>query len=516
VDIHTHYDGQATWDPYLTPSSWHGATTVVMGNCGVGFAPAKPEERDWLISVMESVEDIPGSALAEGMSWNWESFPEYLDALEAMPRAIDIGTQVPHCAVRSYVMGERCMTQKTAGAEDIAAMGEIVTEGLRAGALGFSSSRTMIHLTKDGQPVPGTFAGEDEMLGLGKAMQAAGHGVMELASDFTEEDSDLGWMKTVSRECQVPISVNLVQNDVDPRQWREVLDNIAQANRDGCQLVAQVSGRTTGLLMCLEGSMTPFTGRPSFRELQKLPFEQRLAELRKPEVRARILGEKLRPDAPGFARFIVRSFHKMFELGEQPDYEPEPHLSLAHQGQASGVDPQELAYDILLSKNGKGMIYFPLLNYSDSDFDAVREMMLDDNARFGLSDGGAHCGVICDVSMPSYLLSYWVRDRTRGERLPLEWVVHKQSQNTAELFGLKDRGLLKPGYRADINLIDFEKLQIKAPRMVYDLPGDARRLIQEVQGYRMTLCAGEVIFEDGVATGAMPGKLIRGPQSANP
>jgi N-acyl-D-amino-acid deacylase len=514
VDIHTHYDGQAAWDPYLTPSSWHGATTVVMGNCGVGFAPAKPDQREWLISLMESVEDIPGSALAEGLPWNWETFPEYLDALDNIPRAIDIGTQVPHCAVRSYVMGERCLTEKTAGAEDIEAMGEIVKEGLQAGALGFSTSRTMIHLTKDGEPVPGTFAGETEMLGLGAAMAAAGHGVLELASDFAERDADLGWMKELSSRYQVPVSMNLVQNDFAPEHWREVLDGIDTANTEGAKLIAQVSGRTTGMLMCLEGSITPFSGRATYGVMQKLPLAERMEKMKDPEIRAKILAERIDPDASRFVHFILNSWHKMFAFGEPLDYEPTADQSLAAKAEIAGCSPQEMAYDLLLENGGKGMIYFPLLNYSDNNFDAIREMMLHPHARFGLSDGGAHCGVICDVSMPSYLLSYWVRDRERGARLPLEWVVHKQTQDTAELFGLKDRGLLQAGYKADVNLIDFDKLEIKPPRMVYDLPTDARRLIQEVDGYRMTLCAGKVIFEDGVATGELPGKLIRGPQAA--
>jgi N-acyl-D-aspartate/D-glutamate deacylase len=514
VDIHTHYDGQATWDPYMTPSSWHGATTVVMGNCGVGFAPARPEERDWLISLMESVEDIPGTALAEGMTWNWESFPEYLDALEAQPRAIDIGTQVPHCAVRSYVMGERSLSQLTAGADDIEAMGRIVQEGLEAGALGFSTSRTVIHLTKDGEVVPGTYAGKQEMLGLGRAMQRAGHGVLELASDFTEEDADLGWMKQLSIECGVPVSVNLLQNDFQPTGWREVLERIEQANADGARLVAQVSGRTTGILMCLEGTVTPFAARPTWRALQKLPLAERVAELSRSEVKAQVLSEGLDREVPGIVRFMLRSWHKMWPLGELPDYEPLPEESLQARAEALGCSAEELAYDLLLENGGKGMIYFPLLNYADNDFEPIREMMLHPDARFGLSDGGAHCGVICDVSMPSYLLSYWARDRERGEKLPLEWLVHKQTRDTASLFGLDDRGLLAPGYRADINLIDFDGLQLKAPRMIYDLPGGARRLVQEVAGYRMTLCAGQVIYEDGEPTGALPGRLVRGPQPA--
>ncbi len=516
VDIHTHYDGQATWDPYLTPSSWHGATTVVMGNCGVGFAPAKPDEREWLISLMESVEDIPGTALAEGLPWNWESFPEYLDALDNMPRAIDIGTQVPHCAVRSYVMGKRCMTELTAGEDDIKAMGEIVQEGLEAGALGFSTSRTVIHLTKEGDPIPGTFAGTNEMLGLAKAMGSAGHGVLEIASDFAEQDADLGWMKQASKENDITVSVSLLQNDFKPQAWKDVLNNIDAANADGASLVAQVSGRPTGVLMCLEGSTNPFAGRPTFRRVQALPLTERVAEMRRPEVKEAILTERYEGGTSGFVKFILTSFHKMWELGEEPDYEPPTEDNLVARAEREGTTPEALAYDIMLKNGGRGMIYFPLLNYSDNNLDAAREMMLSEHSRFGLSDGGAHCGVICDVSMPSFLLTYWARDRAgnRGEGLPLEWLVHKQTQNTAVLFGLKDRGLLKPGYKADVNLIDFENLKIHAPKMVYDLPSDARRLVQSVDGYRMTICSGKVIYDNGQATGELPGKLIRGPQAA--
>ncbi len=513
VDIHTHYDGQAVWDPYLTPSSWHGATTVVMGNCGVGFAPARPDQHEWLISLMESVEDIPGTALAEGLPWNWETFPEYLDALDDIPRAIDVGTQVPHCAVRSYVMGERCLTEQTAAPDEVAAMGEIVREGLEAGALGFSTSRTVIHLTKDGEPVPGTFAGTEEMLGLGAAMQQAGHGVLEIASDFAEADADLGWMKKLSTDFDVPVSVAVLQNDFTPESWREVLDRVSQANAEGAQLVAQVSGRTTGVLMCLEGTMTPFHGRPTFHEVLTLPLEERVARLRDPKIRARILQERLDPSVPPFVHFVASSWHKMYPFTDSTDYEPEASESLAARAARQGVAPEELAYDVLLENGGKGMLYFPLLNYADNNFDPIREMILHPDARMGLSDGGAHCGVICDVSMPTYLLSYWARDRERGERLPLEFLVRKQTRETAELFGLHDRGLLEAGYKADINLIDFDKLEIKPPRMVYDLPTDARRLIQEVSGYRMTICSGEIIFEDGIATGTLPGKLIRGPQA---
>ncbi len=514
VDIHTHYDGQVTWDPYLTPSSWHGATTIVMGNCGVGFAPVRAEDREMLINLMESVEDIPGSALAEGINWEWESFPEYLDALDKMPRAIDVGAQVPHCSVRAYVMGERCMTEKTANAEDIEAMKDIVAEGLKAGAIGFSTSRTMVHLTKDNQPIPGTFAGEEEMRGMGEAIQKAGHGVIELSSDFTEDDADLGWMRKVSKEYNVPISMNVVQVPFRPTHYREVLENIDAANDDGAELYAQVSGRTVGLLLTLEGTVNPFTAKPSYREIAELPLEERVRIMKDPAFKEKILSEKNADDIVPIGVMILASIGNMFRLGDEPDYEPPQEESLASLAEAQGITPEELAYEILLENEGRGAIYFPLVNYTDGNFDAIREMMMHPKAIMGLSDGGAHCGVICDVSMPSFMLTHWVRDRKRGERVPLEWMVRKQTSETASLYGLNDRGLIKAGYKADINIIDFENLKILSPRMVYDLPTDARRLIQEAEGYRMTICSGEIIFENGKETGALPGKLIRGPQSA--
>ena len=513
VDIHTHYDGQALWDPYLTPSSWHGCTTVVMGNCGVGFAPVVKGQEEWLIELMESVEDIPGAALAEGIDWQWETFGGYLDALDRQPRAIDVGTQVPHCAVRAYVMGDRCLTETTADEYDIAAMSDIVRDGLRAGALGFSTSRTAVHRTKDGEVVPGTYAGEAEMYGIARGMQAAGHGVFQMASDLGEQDGDLRWMTNLSRDFGVRVSVNVFQGDGDPQSYRRVLAGMAAADAEGAQLSAQVSGRTAGLLMSLDGGLHPFQSKSAFRALRRLSRAERVAEMRKPEVRAAILAHEDRPLSPQ-AKLFLQGWHKMFELGDPPDYEPERSQSFAERAKREGTTPEALAYDALMALDGAGLIYFPLLNYSDYSLDPSFEMMQAPNTHFGGSDGGAHCGVICDVSLPTHNLAYWCRDRPRGSQLPVEFIVHKQTMGTASLHGLADRGRLAPGYRADVNVIDFRDLNVDSPRIAFDLPTGARRLIQGARGYLATIKNGVPIYENGEATEVLPGSLLRGPQAA--
>ncbi len=426
VDIHTHYDGQAMWDPYLTPSSWHGCTSVVMGNCGVGFAPVLPGQDQWLIELMESVEDIPGSALAEGVDFSWESFPEYLDALDARQRAIDIGTQVPHCAVRAYVMGERCIEETTASAEDIESMARIVRDGLKAGALGFSTSRTVVHLTKDGEKVPGTFAGEQELYGIAAGMREAGHGVFQMASDLGEQDGDLRWMTQLSKDFAVPISVNLFQNDGNPQQYKEILAAMHEARGEGAQVYAQVSGRTAGLLLSLDGTMHPFMSKNAYREIRHLPRAERIARMRDPAVKAAILAKEDRRLSRQ-AKLFLEGWHKMFRLGDPPNYEPTEAECFAQRAISEGVTPEELAYDTLMEFDGYGLIYFPLLNYSDYSFEPSFEMMQAPNTHFGGSDGGAHCGAICDVSLPTFNLAYWCRDRERGAQLLLEFMVHKQT-----------------------------------------------------------------------------------------
>ncbi len=512
VDIHTHYDGQATWDPYLAPSSWHGVTTVVMGNCGVGFAPAKPDSHDWLIGLMEGVEDIPGAALSEGINWAWESFPEYLDALESHPRVIDIGAQVPHGAVRAYVMGERGANNEKATAQDLEEMGRIVEAGIRAGALGFTTSRTVLHRSIEGEAVPGTFADEAEIFAIGQALGRAGSGVFEMASDLMPEGKELDWVRRLSKEVGRPITFALLQNDLDPTQWRRILDITEEANNEGAWIVPQVAGRPAGLLLGLEATIHPFVSHQTYKSIRHLPLKERVAEMMKPEVKAAMLEEKVKYNFP-LASYITSSFHKLFPLGNPPNYEPAPEDSVKAIAEREGREPSDVAYDLLLANDGKELLYFPLFNYSQFDMDPIYEMLVHPATTLGLSDGGAHCGVICDASTPTFMLTHWARDRDRGKKISLESIVAQQTRETANLYGLRDRGLLRRGMKADVNVIDFDALGLHAPEMVFDLPAQGRRLVQRATGYRETIVSGEVTFQSGEATGSLPGRLIRGEQT---
>ena len=515
VDIHTHYDGQVTWDRLLSPSCWHGVTTAVMGNCGVGFAPARPDRHDWLIALMEGVEDISGAALAEGIRWNWETFPEYLDALEQTPRVLDVATQVPHGAVRAYVMGERGARNEAANDDDIAEMARLVREGVTAGALGFSTSRTVLHLSKDGEPVPGTFANAAELIGIGRALAEAGHGVFEMASDMAPATDEFRWMQALSAETGVPVTFALLQSPVNADNWRDLLALTEEARAAGADVTAQIACRPTGMVLGWQSTVHPFIAHPTYRAIADLPFEARLERLKDPEIRSKLITET--PASMGPLGYILtQGFDRMFRL-EQPDgldYEPAAEASVAALAAATGRSPVEIAFDMLMERDGRGYVYLPLLNYANFNFDHIYEMMQHPATVLSLSDGGAHCGVICDASFPTYMLTHWVRDRSRGPRLPLEQVIQMQTQRTAHLYGLHDRGALTPGLRADINLIDFDALKILPPEMVFDLPAEGRRMIQRAEGYRATIVAGEVTFENGEATGAAPGRLIRGPQSA--
>ena len=511
VDIHTHYDGQVAWDPYLSPSSWHGVTTIVMGNCGVGFAPVEPGKQEFLIGLMEGVEDIPGETLAKGINWQWESFAQYLDALAAMKRAIDVGAQVPHGAVRAYVMGERGAHNEPATEEDIARMAAVVRDALRAGALGFSTSRTIGHRAKNGELVPGTYATEDELLGIGRTLGQAGHGVFEMATDMTGADASMEWMVKLSKETGRPVSFIPVHLTSGPMlDGRELLERIRRFNQDGAHLVPQVAARPTSLLMGLRNSMHPFMTHPTYRSLANLSFEEKLTRLRDPQVRARILSES--PSRNG----MLDRFDEYFQLGDPPDYEPPREMSLGARARREGKSPEEVTYDTLLERNGTELIYYPLslplTNYADFNFDFIAEVVNNPVTRLSLSDGGAHCGLVCDASMPTFLLSHWVRDRKRGARMELEKAVKLQTRDTAEFYGLMDRGLIAPGLKADLNLIDFDNVRAHAPEMVFDLPAGGRRLIQKADGYKHTIVSGEVILEDGQPTGAMPGKMVRGGQ----
>jgi N-acyl-D-amino-acid deacylase len=516
VDIHTHYDGQVTWDPYLTPSSWHGVTTIVMGNCGVGFAPVEPGKEDFLIGLMEGVEDIPGNALAAGIPWQWESFAQYLDALARMPRAIDVAAQIPHGAVRAYVMGERGAHNEESTPEDIARMAAIVRDALRAGAIGVTSSRTLLHRAKNGEHVPGTFASEAEMVALGRTLGDAGHGVMELATDMVGSDINLEWMAKVSIETGRPITILATSATPEPLDFNRVLSLVRSWKSRGARLVPQVAARPACVLMGLETTVHPFSTHRTYRSLVgRLKLEERVARMRDPEVRARILNDEVGLKDPLGWHYLTL-FDSIFALGDPPDYEPSKEMSIGARARREGRTPQELAYDLLLQRDGHELLYVPLGDYQSFDLERNRKLLIDPDTRLGVSDGGAHCGMVCDASAPTFMLTHWVRDRERGPRLALEQVIRFQTSETAELYGFTDRGVLAPGMKADINVIDFDGLHLYAPEIVYDFPAGARRLIQKVDGYKYTVVSGEIIYENGAPTGALPGKVIRGGQIARP
>ena len=505
VDIHTHYDGQVTWDPEVSPSSWHGVTTVVMGNCGVGFAPVRSDGHDFLIELMEGVEDIPGTALHEGIDWQWESFPEYLDAVATMPRTVDVLAQIPHAALRAYVMGDRAHGDATD--DDVAQMAALVEEALNAGAFGFTTSRTILHSSKHGL-VPGTNAQNDELLALADAVGRAGHGVFQLISDHQGLGDDQGLHVELAQRTGGTITYTLAQSPIDPTAWTKALDEAELQAANGLDLRPQVACRPTGMLYGLQTSLHPFITHPTIIEMRELPLSEQVALLRQPEVRAQLLSEEATTD-----NFIYKSlmsrWNQIFPLGNVPDYEPPASQSIEALASAEGRDPYDVVLDYLLEDEGKAFLFAPLAGYLDFDHEALRTMMEHPRSVVGLSDGGAHCGLICDVSFPTYLLSHWVKGRERGPRLSLEQAVHFQTQQTAEAYGLDDRGVLAEGKRADINLIDLEQLELKSPEMIFDLPGGGRRLVQRADGYVMTIQHGEVTYRYGEPTGNRPGQLVR-------
>ncbi|MCW2593582.1 MAG: N-acyl-D-aspartate/D-glutamate deacylase [Mycobacterium sp.] len=521
VDVHTHYDGQVSWDETLEPSSLHGVTTVVSGNCGVGFAPVRPGSEQWLIELMEGVEDIPGTALAEGITWQWESFPQYLDAIEKRYLAIDFGTQVAHGAVRGYAMGERGARNEDANDDDIAAMARIVQEAVEAGALGFSTSRTEGHRAIDGEPVPGTYAAERELFGLGRAMAAGGQAVFELApaGAVGEDDAaalrELDWMTRLAAEMQRPVSFTMIQTQSAPDLWRKQLDLAGDAVANGIPVYAQFAGRPFGMLFGFPGYHA-FDHRPTFQKLKaELDREELAARLADPEVRATILSEADLPPDPAkqfdaiFA-MIQHGLRNLYAIGNPPDYEPTKDRTVAAIARERGEDPLATLYDLMLEHDAGAMLMMPFFNYAEGNHDAIYDMISHPAAVSGLSDGGAHCGLICDASMPTYLLTHWARDRHRGPRFSLEYMVRKQTRDTATLFGLSDRGVIDIGKRADINVIDMDALNLGVPQMVYDLPAGGRRLVQGARGYDATVVNGVVTRRHGVDTGARPGRLVRG------
>ena len=510
VDIHTHYDGQVTWSEELTPSSNHGVTTAVMGNCGVGFAPCRPEDKEKLISLMEGVEDIPHPVLSEGLPWNWETFPEYLDSLSARRYDIDFAAQIPHGPLRVYVMGKRGAKRETATQQDIERMASLTTESIKAGALGFSTSRTLNHQTADGQPTPTLTAELSEMVGIAKGVKAAGHGVMQVVTDFKGDDNEFEILKEMARQSGRPLSVSVAQHHRVTEGWKSILSSIEAANREGVKLLAQVCGRPIGVLFGLELTNNPFSAHPSFIEISDLPLKEKLSQLRDPSFKRKLLAEKPEVENNPFLRQAHRRYHDMFVLGEDPDYEPLPSESIEAMAIEQNKSPLELCLDILTRGEGKEMIYYAFLNYGESSLDPAKEMMEHPNTILGLGDGGAHCGSICDGSFTTHMLTHWTRDRKRGNKLELPWVVKAHCHDTAAAVGLNDRGIIAPGYKADINVVDLEKMKLHRPEVHYDLPAGGRRLMQLADGYVATIVSGVPIYLNGKSTGARPGRLVRG------
>jgi N-acyl-D-aspartate/D-glutamate deacylase len=511
VDPHTHYDAQVTWGNHINPSSWHGVTTVLIGNCGVGFAPCLPDQREMLVKLMEGVEDIPEVVLTEGLPWNWQTFPDFLDALDARRFDIDVATQVPHSAVRVYVMGERGANREPATEDDRARMAAVVAEGLRAGALGFATSRTIAHKTLAGDHVPTLHAAEAELAAIGQAMRGVGAGWMQVISDFDDPEVEFGILRRVAEGSGRPLTFSLLQREQRPNLWRELLDKVADVNRAGFDMKAQVMGRPIGIMLGFEISQNPFIGRPSFASIADLPFDQKSAALRDPSLRARLLSERC--DDPVLERRVSR-WDRIFPLTGSPDYEPAPENSIAARASREGRDPADLAYDLLLEDNGKALFYRPLSNYSYGNLDSVHDMLAHDATIVGLGDGGAHVGILCDSSAISTMLTHWTRDRSRGATFALPWAVKRITRDSAHAIGLRDRGVLASGYKADLNVIDYDHLRLRKPEVVYDLPAGGRRLIQRADGYTATILSGAVVHRDGAATGALPGRLVRGAKTA--
>ena len=512
VDIHTHYDGQATWDQRMQPSSWHGVTTVVMGNCGVGFAPCKPGDHDRLIQLMEGVEDIPFPVLSEGLPWNWESYPEYLDGLASRRFDVDIASQLPHAALRVFVMGERGVNREPATEADIHAMAAIAKRAMEAGSIGFGTSRTLNHRSSDGSPIATLTAGEDELTGIAMGMAAAGKGVLQVVSDFNDPAEEFAMLRRIVQASGRPLSFSLLQSPRDPEQWRFMLARMSEAKAAGLQIRAQVATRPVGVLFGLELTVNPFSSHASYRAIKDLPLAERVARLRDPQFRAQLLSEEpASARAPGLSP--GRAWDRMYLMGgDNPDYEPTPDHSIDAIAKEKGVDPYSVALNHMLTDGGRGMLYLPLLNYAQNTLDPAYQMLQHDCVVPGLSDGGAHVGMICDGSFPTTNIIHWTRDRTRGPKLSLERMVKAQCRDTAETVGLYDRGLLTPGYRADINVIDYGRLKLKAPQVAHDLPAGGRRLIQRAEGYVATIVAGQVTYRDGAPTDALPGRLLRGGQ----
>ena len=506
VDIHTHYDGQATWDPFLTPSSLHGVTTAVFGNCGVGFAPVRPGDSPYLINLMEGVEDIPGCVLSEGVKFNWETFPEYLDALAAAPKVMDIGAQVPHAALRFYVMGERGAEHAEAPTPtEIHQMGALLEQALRAGALGFSTSRTTKHRAKDGRSTPSLSAGEAELFGMAQAIRRAGRGIIEVNSDFGPGEFEI--LRAAAEFGNCPLSVLLLQVNNAPELWRETRRQIHEARAAGVKVNGQVGSRPIGWMMGLETSTHPFSGHPAWTAMASLSPADRFERLRQDAGLRKKLIER-RPD-DAFTRWVEEALARTYVVDDDYDCEPETATSITARAAASGTSPWALALESMMQQGGKRLLSHTFENYFHGDLEDIREMLTDEATVMGLADGGAHVCTVCDAGSTTFLLAHWARDRRRGEKLPIEFLVKKQTRDTAATYGLHDRGMLAPGMRADINVIDFDRLGLGRVEVVYDLPGGGRRLMQDARGYLHTFVGGVETLRNDAHTGALPGQLLR-------
>jgi N-acyl-D-aspartate/D-glutamate deacylase len=520
VDIHTHYDGQVSWDSVLAPSSINGVTSAAMGNCGVGFAPARVEKHDWLINLLEGVEDIPGTALAEGLTWDWESFPDYLNALSGRRYAMDIGAHVPHAALRAYVMGDAGGDHTAVPTlEEIERMEALTFEAMEAGALGFSTSRTYVHRSRDGDNIGTLSASAAELIGITGALKRSGKGVVQMISDayLTADDdfaqTELNLIRSIARSTGRKLSFTVQQTDDAPDRWRGIFAEIESMAAEGLDVRAQVAPRPIGVILTFASTTNPFFIAPTYREIARTAtVEQRLARLADPEVKAKILAEHKHIHPPGMAAVIVQGFTRMFRMTDPVDYEPEARNSLGAEAERLGRDPADYVYDVLLEEGGRRLLYMPLINYARGDLDDVYGMMSGKHVLYGLSDGGAHCGTICDGSFPTTTIGLWSKGSKKGHRTPLEALVHGYTQRNAAHVGWHDRGVIKPGYLADLNVIDLDALALSPPEIVQDLPAGGTRLLQTARGYRWTVKSGAVTFENGQWTGETPGRLLRGDQ----